>query len=141
MKGLKTLIRIQKQQLDEKRKALAAAETQKIKLERALETAQKELAREQQLVEQQPDMAFSFTGFAEANQKKQQNLAAAIQQKDVEIHTLEEGIHVLFSDLKKYDIALDQAEKKQAEEEKRRETIQFNDIAQENFRRQQDDSH
>ena len=138
MKGIKTLIRLRKQQLDEKRKLLAEQENEKLRLEQALSALQQELKKEQKLAAESPDIAFMLVRYAEENKQKQKRISEAIDQKNLDISQFEKELHILFSELKKYDIALEQMLAREAQEAKRKETIMLDDIAQENFRNHKD---
>ena len=134
MKGVMTLIKLHKRALDEKRRVLTNHEDQKIRLMQSLHMVQEVFNKEKQVIDETPEMAYSFIPFAEANKGKQQQLQQLIEEKQAQITTLQEEIQENFGELKKYEIVLEQSIKKRKLKEKRLETMDLDDIAQENFR-------
>ena len=74
MKGVMTLIKLHKRALDEKRRVLTNHEDQKIRLMQSLHMVQEVFNKEKQVIDETPEMAYSFIPFAEANKGKQQQL-------------------------------------------------------------------
>jgi flagellar FliJ protein len=136
MKGIDTLIRLSKRALDELRKKQVALETQKAKLEQGIKNLANELLREQQLAAKSPEMGSFYGGFAKSIKERQQKLHQEIINVDLELSTLSEEVMVAFADLKKYEIARDNAKARKKAEEARRETIAMDEVAATRYTRQ-----
>ncbi len=137
MKGLVTLIKLSKRELDELRRQMASLETQKAQFEEVLTKLAEELRSEQVLAEKQPEMGAFFGGFATRIKKRQEQVHAEIKALDKKIAELNEKIMVAFSELKKYEIAKENAQKRAAEKVARNETIMLDEIASQQFHRKQ----
>ncbi|NBX03016.1 MAG: hypothetical protein EBR02_02905 [Alphaproteobacteria bacterium] len=137
MKGINTLIKLSKRELDGLRREMASLETQKAQLQEATQKLSEELLREQELASKQPEMGAFFGGFATRIKKRQEEIAAEIKKLDEKIRALNEKILVAFSELKKYEIAKENAEKRALEEQNRKETIMLDEIAGQQFHRKQ----
>jgi flagellar FliJ protein len=135
MKGVKTLIKLAKRTLDDLRRKMASLESQKTKLQQTSAKLQKELEDEIKLASKQPEMGSFFGGFAKRIQKRQEDIAAEIKKIDQQMVTLREQIADAYGELKKYEIAEENALKREQEEEKRKDTIQLDEIASQQHRR------
>lgn len=129
MKTLNTLIRLHKRTLDELRRNMTALENQKIQLQQTIITLQKELDTEVSLAGKQLEMANFFGGFAKRIKNRQENIHKEIIALDGKIEALNKEIFTAFAELKKYEIARENARLKAAEEEKRKETLLLDEIA------------
>jgi flagellar export protein FliJ len=129
MKSLKTLIKLHRKELDEKRRELTALENKKEQLQQAIISLIKELKNEQKIIASNPEIAYSYTNYAIRNRERQQLLAFEIVQIDEQIDQLSEVIFELFSEVKKYEIALENKQKQIKAEEERQETIFLDEIS------------
>lgn len=135
MKTYNTLIKLSKRQLDELKKAQGALEEQKAQLLQALEHLRNELERETMLAAKQVEMASFFGEFAKRLRAREEELRAEIRAVEAEIDKLAEEIMVAYTDLKKYEIAKDNAMKRAKAEADRKETIMMDEIAGQQFLR------
>lgn len=135
MKGIDTLIRLAKRDLDELRKRQVHLETAKDKLQQGIKNLAAELQREQKLAAQNPEMGSFFGGFAKNIKERQQKLNDEIKEIDVQLLALSEEIMVAFADLKKYEIARDNFKARKKAEEARKETIMMDEVAATQFTR------
>ncbi len=140
IKALQTLIRLHKRDLDLKRKELIQLEEQKAKLEAALADLQAEFEKEQQLVTEKPELMFSFLVYAERNKEQQNRMKGVIRNTQTQIERAQEAIEVLYGEIKKYEIALENKLEEVRKEEARKETIQFDEIAQGQFQRRRNET-
>lgn len=140
MKGIKTLIKLQKKELDDRAKKKAAHQAQIDQLRKKIEALQTALAQEEQLISHMPDMAFMFMAYADTNKQQQQQLQNTILHIEKQVQALEEQMQVYFSELKKYEIALERRIKKQTYDEKLKDEKFLNDIAANSFIRKMDES-
>lgn len=137
MKGLKTLIKLSKRQLDELRRDLATLERQKEQLLEASKKLSEELQQELELASQQTEMRGFFGGFAKRIQTRQEELAKEVRVLDKKMQKLADDITVAFAELKRYEIALEAAVKRQKEDQARKDTIALDEIAGNQHRRKQ----
>jgi flagellar FliJ protein len=135
VKGLATLIKLSKRKLDELRRKLGNLEGQKTQLEEAIRKLSEELAREMELAGKQPEMSGFFGGFAKRIQQRQEAMHQEIKKIEIEITKTRDEISEAFSEQKKYEIAADNAKKRAAEEQNRKDTIALDEIAEQQHRR------
>lgn len=135
MKTLDTLIRLHKRKLDELRRNMVALENQKVQLQQAIKNLQQELENEVKLAGKQPEMANFFGEFAKRIKNRQENLRQEIVALDVKINNLNKEIFEAFTELKKYEIAKENAKLRQREEANRKETIMLDEIASQQYQR------
>lgn len=140
MKGINTLIRLSKRTLDELRKQQAVLEAQREKLLEAVRKLKQEMEREMSLSAKAPEMATFYGQFAKHIRARQDDIRGEIAKVDAQIEQMADKIAEAFADLKKYEIARDNAKARQKAEEARKETIMMDDIAGVRFIRQQKDS-
>ena len=135
MKTLDTLIRLHKRTLDELRRNMVALENQKSQLQQAIVNMQKELDKEMALATKQPEMANFFGEFAKRIRNRQDNLRQEISALDVKITALNKEIFEAFTELKKYEVAKENAKQRMREEEKRKETLVLDEIAAQQYQK------
>ena len=138
MKTLTTLIRLSKRTLDELRKKQVALENQKTQLHEVIKRLAGELAAEQKVAAETPEMGNFYGGFAKRIQNKQNDIREEIKKIDADLAKLSEDIMVAFSDLKKYEIALDNKKARAKAEESRKETIAMDEVAATRYTRSKD---
>jgi flagellar export protein FliJ len=135
VKGLDTLIKLHKRELDELRRKIGALENQKQQL---LDTSKKlndELQNEMKIAAQKPEMGGFFAGFSKRIQERQKVLAQEVRKLDQQIAKLTDEARIAFGEVKKYEIAKANAEKRAAKERARKETIELDEIASNQDRR------
>jgi chromosome segregation ATPase len=142
MKSFDTLIRLHKRTLDELRRQMVSLETQKQQLEFAIERLQQELENEVRLAgevtRETPEMANFFGEFAKRIKLRQDLLREEICTLDAQILKLNEEIFDAFTELKKMEIARDNAKQRAKENAARKEAIDLDDIAVQQYIRKQD---
>lgn len=138
MKGLNTLIKLAKRTLDELRRKMGALEGQKSQLIYVSVKLREELESEIELAKKQPEMGGFFGDFAKRIKKRQEDIASGIKKLDEQMAKLQTEISEAYGELKKYEIALDNAKRRAREEESRRETIQLDEIAGQQHRRRKE---
>jgi len=134
MKGLTTLIKLHKRTLDELRRKMSTLENEKDQLQQASLNLRKELENEMQVAKKQAEMSGFFGGFAKRIQKRQEEIAEETRELDKKMAKLNDEIIEAFAELKKIEIALENAKRRAAEEERRKETVLMDEIAGQQFR-------
>lgn len=137
MKGLKTLIKLNRRKLDELRRRMGVLENQKNQLLAQSARLSKELEQEIAMASQKPEMGQFFGGFAKRIQKRQEDIAAEVRKLDQQMATLRDEIANAFADVKKFEIAEESARKREEVERNRKETIMLDDIAAQQYTRRQ----
>lgn len=129
MKGLTTLIKLSKRQLDELRRKLGGLENQKSELQKASAKLSQELQHEIEMAGKTPEMAGFFAGFAQRIKNRQQQIGKEIAALDKQMDQLRDEITVAFGEQKKYEIALENAKQRKREEQNRKETLLLDEVA------------
>lgn len=140
MKTLNTLIRLHKRELDELRRSIVALENQKTQLQQAIIVLQQELEKEVALAGLQPEMANFFGEFAKRIKNRQEIMRNEIHNIDAKIIKLNDDIFLAFTELKKFEIAKENAKQRQVAEVNRKETIMLDEIASQQYHRKKQES-
>ena len=138
MKGLATLIKLHKRTLDELRRKIVSLENQKSQLQQASANLQEELEHEMRQAKKQAELSGFFGGFATRIQKRQEEIAKEIRSLDQQMAKLNNEIVEAFAELKKFEIAQENAKRRADEEDRRKETITMDEIAGQQHRRKED---
>ncbi|MEZ5690840.1 MAG: flagellar FliJ family protein [Rickettsiales bacterium] len=135
MKKYNTLIRLHKRKLDALRRQVGDLEGQKAQLHKSIDSLRAEMKKEMELAGTQPEMANFFGQFAGRIKARQDEIYQEIKELDKKIFELNNQIIAIFQEMKKYEIAKENAIMKQKEKEKRKETIELDEIAAQQFTR------
>jgi len=139
MKGLTTLIKLHKRTLDELRRAMMSLESQKAQLLKLSVKLKDELVQEIKLASKSPELGNFFGDFSKRMQMRQEEIAGEVRSLDKQIGELNAKISEAFSELKKFEIALENAKQRAEEAERNKETIQMDEIAGQQFRRKMEE--
>mgnify|MGYP000988846288 CR=1 FL=1 len=137
MKGIKTLIKLARRELDELKRKQVALEQEKDKLEQAVVKLQQELQREMKMAAENPHMGSFYGNFAKQNRERQQELQAEIKKVEAALLAMAEHIMEAFANVKKYEIAEENDRARKRADAARRENIEMDDMAAMQFIRQQ----
>ena len=137
MSSLKNLIRLQKQQLDEKRRNLAELQNLSDRLKAELERLKEEVAAEQAAARDNPEFAFSYTNFAKAAMERGKRLTLSMGQVDIQIAVATDQMAEAFQELKRYELAEEERLKRENEKLKRKQAEMLDETALVGFRRRQ----
>lgn len=138
MKGLATLIKLHRRTLDDLRRKMGSLESQKTQLQQASANLQKELELEMHQAKKQAELSGFFGGFAKRIQKRQGEIADEIRSLDKQMAKLNEEIIEAFAELKKFEIAQENAKRRAEEEERRKEVILMDEVAAVQHRRKKE---
>jgi len=138
MRPFDTLIELSENDLDDKRKELAALEEALAEAQARRVAIDEELAREQQLVAQDSDMGFAYGAFANHLIQRREQADAALAAASEAVEAAREVVREAFAELRRYEIAhearLEQERKKQAAKDQ----MELDEIAGNLLRRQDD---
>lgn len=137
MRGLTTLIRLHKSAVDDRRRVLAALREQRQNLVDELETLERDLLREQAVAAGALEASLTYAGFARHVIGERERLNRAIAVMDGEIARAEDALAEAFQELKRYELALEEQQRRRAEELKRHETQRLDETAGVRFGRRQ----
>ncbi|WP_334129498.1 flagellar FliJ family protein [Sneathiella sp.] len=135
MKGLENLIRVRKWKLDEKRRELADFEALRLGFVKQLRALEDQNRREQEISAGDPEVGFSYAGYAAAVKEQSNNIRASIAEVDAKMAELTEEVAECYQELKKYQVALDAHKARERYEQKRVEQMSLDEIALELHRR------
>ncbi len=133
MKSLNTLIRLEKREIDVLKRQQATLEQKRDDCITALTHLADELRKELKMAETMPDMQGFFGDFAESNKVKQRQIDGLLMRTEREIDDMNHKIRERFNELKKYEVALENFKKKEAEKQKKREAQMMDEIAINNY--------
>lgn len=138
MADLSALIRLNKHELDEKRRVLGALYEQLALLERERRELERAFELEKAAVDAVGDVHFTFAKYAEKVRLQQNGIDRRVSGLETQIEAAKESLMETFSELKKYETA--EAERLAVEEETRRqnEGKEMDEIGLETFRRRED---
>jgi flagellar FliJ protein len=132
------LIKLHKRTLDELRRSMVALENQKSQLQLLSKTLSEELLAEMKLAADQPEMGHFFGDFAKRIQQRQSEIAKEITGIERQMTQLGDQISEAFTELKKIEIALENAKLRAKEKEQRKEAIAMDEIAIQQHRRREE---
>lgn len=135
MKGLPTLIRLRRQELDEKRRALADLEQQDAAICRNITNLDDQVVCEQAVAGSAQDVRFAYENFSLAARARRKGLVDSLADLRTELEAVREVVVESFRDYKKLDIAEDNIQKRLGEERNRREIIDADELGLEIYRR------
>lgn len=137
MKSIKTLIKINKLALDEKRQELVAIEEQKTQLLQWQKNMKDDLDKEFQFVTSNPEMSMTFDSYRKKITQRQLNMEMVLKDLNLQIERKLQQIADLFSEVKKYEIIQQQNIAKILKEQKHKETKALDEIALNNYLKEQ----
>lgn len=140
MKGLATLIKLHKRNLDELRRKMVSLENQKVQLRLLSAKLNEELKEEIRLASQRPEMGNFFGDFAKRIKTRQEDIAAEIKALDKQMEKLQDEIAAEFAEVKKFEIAQENERLRARAKEARKETIVLDEIASQQHRRKEEEA-
>ena len=137
MRGLNTLIKLHKRQMDLLRRKLSDLERQRDRMLEALALIEQELKMEIELASKLPEMGNFFGDFAARIKQRQQKIHFEMELLDGTINEVRDEIALGFSELKKFELAKEAMLKRKKEEEARKEQIMMDELGSAQFMRHQ----
>ena len=138
MKPFDTLIRLSEQQLDEKRRQLAALEDRLDAARLQRKAIEEELEREQGLATQDSSALFAYGAYAAEVIRRRERADALIAMVEREAEVAREDVRTAFAELKRYQITHDKKLAELARIRAAKEQIELDEIAQQLDRRKDD---
>ena len=134
-RGLVTLIRLSRRQVDDKRRQQADLERMREQLQAKAAALDAEIAAERRLAAGSLELAQTYAAFAEGARNRQAVLARSIADVETAIATAMEELAAAFQELKRYEIAHEREEARIAATRASRQQQQLDEIALDQHRR------
>ncbi len=128
MKSINTLIKLKKQEIDNRRIVISTLEREKDQLNLEIENLQKELLEQQQIVAENPDFLYSYSNYVDANTARKNKIIVRIDNILLEIEKIYAEVYELFGELKRFEIILDHKKKQKLYEENKREAASLDEL-------------
>ena len=135
MSTLDSLIRINRWQLDEKRRHLADLEALAARLRDEQRRLDDEEKREQAAATASPEAAFAYAGYAQALVERRRKLMQSLAEVAQQITAAHEALAEAFQEMKRYEITAASRARQAELGERRREQGVLDELGVEGFRR------
>lgn len=132
-RDFKTLIRYQRELVNQRRLALTELEEEHARLQSDSTQMRISLIAEQDLSREQ-DVGFSYAAFAQSTLAREKSLAIMMAGLDEEIDAVRDDLHEVFQTLKRYEILAEKSAERERNKENAREQDGLDEIALNQFR-------
>ena len=129
MKSLATLIRVKQRELDALRRQQEMLLKQREDIHTIIDGLINQLAREMKSAQAMPEMAHFFGDFAATIKKRQEMMHAHLRKVENEMDKIARQLADVFSEMKKYELALAAYNKRIAEAARKRDAQAMDEIA------------
>ncbi|MEQ8664808.1 MAG: flagellar export protein FliJ [Rhodospirillales bacterium] len=134
-KDLQNLIRLNEWEVDEKRRKLGELLRLMANLEAQAKALEEELVREQHKAGENPvEGGLLYGAYAETVIERRERIKDSIEKMEEAITEAREELRVAYLELKKYEIAQENRDKKMAREAARRETMEYDEVGLQSYR-------
>lgn len=138
MKGLDSVIRLQRWQLDEKRRKLADLERLRAELLARLQRLDRDVQQEGQLAGRDVEVAAAYPKYVSAALQQKQTLRNSIGEVDTRIDAAQDEVSVAFEEVKRYETVAENQVRRQRAEIARRLRAELDEIGIEGHRRKRE---
>jgi flagellar FliJ protein len=138
MKGVGGLIRLWKWRLDERRRIVVDLEILRASIERQMAALDAELEHERKVATQNYTAGFGFTNYRRMNRDRHANAEVARDQTIDRIAAAQEEVNAAFREQKKYELVLENWEKREKAKQEKREQDELDEAGLQSFRRRQE---
>lgn len=128
MKSMHTLLRVKRREMDALKRQQGMLERQREDVVSNIARLDEQLAQEMKLAEDMPEMGHFFGDFSIAIKNRQEKMRVHLRKLESELDKLAELLRDRFSDIKKYEIALANWEKKRAATIAQREQQEMDEV-------------
>ena len=137
MSSLKTIIRLQKWKLDEKRRALAELQNLAERLQAEIDRLKEEVAAERETARGNVEYSFTYINYIQSAMERGKRLTQSLGQVEGQIAVATDEMAEAFQELKRYELAEEERLKREKEKLKRKEANMLDETALVGFRRRQ----
>ena len=135
MKSLATLIRVKQRELDALRRQQELLIKQREDVHAIIDGLVNQLARELKTAQNMPEMAHFFGDFAATIKKRQEMMHVHLRKVEQEIEKIALKLRDVFSEMKKFELALAAHNKRLADAAKKRDAQAMDEIAIQGYNR------
>lgn len=128
MKSLNTLIRIQQRELDALKRQQGILEHQREEINLIITGLGNQLRDELKAAQAMPEMAHFFGDYSATIKKRQEMMHGHLRRVDAEISKLTDQIRERFSEMKKYELALANWQKRKRDAANKREQQEMDEL-------------
>jgi len=140
VKDLQNLIRINEWEVDEKRRKLGELLRLMANLEAQAKALEEELVREQQEAGGSPvEAGLLYGAYAESVIERRERIKESMDKMEAAIADAREELRVAYLELKKFEVAQENRDRKLAKEAARRETIEYDEVGIQGYRKASSD--
>lgn len=129
MKRGDTLLRLKRFRVDDLKRRMATLDGMKADLDRKLADLEESVARERQRANDSDIGRLAFPSFLRSIETRRENLRATLKEIERERATVQQDLTGAFQDLKSLELAIDQQNKRAAEQEARRNQARMDEMA------------
>lgn len=135
MKTLQTLIRLHKQQVDERRRYLAELRDHEQRLIEQRRRFEEDAEKERLLAGTSLELARTYPAFAKQVKVRRAELERARLDVQARIAQAEDAVAEAFQELKRFELAEEERQRQEAAEFRRREAMMLDEVASQRFSR------
>lgn len=121
MKSMHTLLRVKQRELDALKRAQGILEKHREEMYQTIQNMQDRLREELKTAEKMPELSQFFGDFSKHIKTRQEQIQLNIRKCEMELDKIGAQIREIFSEMKKYELALKAHEKREADKAKRRD--------------------
>jgi flagellar export protein FliJ len=129
MKSVRTLLRVKQREMDALKRQQGILEGQREEIHTIIEGLSNQLATEIKTAEAMPEMAHFFGDYAAAIKKRQEMMHGHLRRLELELDKITQQLRERFSEMKKFELALKNWEKRRDDAAKRRDQQEMDEIA------------
>jgi flagellar FliJ protein len=138
MRGVSGLIRLWKWRLDERRRIVVDLEILRTGIERQMAALDEQLEQERIVATQHYDASFGFAAYRKVNRERKANLEVSREEVIDRIAAAQEEVNAAFRELKKYELVLENWEKRERQKQEKREQAELDEAGLQGFIRRQE---
>lgn len=128
MRGLKTLVKLQKTRVDEQRQVLAKLQTHLDRVNKDIVNFEAIKERERIIFKRNPELGMTYGEFVKFAIVRTQELEKSRKAAESAVEMARDRLAQLFEEQKRYEIAIENRKAEIKKEENRRETVTFDEI-------------
>ena len=128
MKSIQTLLRVKQREMDALKRQQGILEKNRDDLYKTVDMLSDRLRDELKAAEKMPEMSHFFGDFSAHIKKRQEQIHAHIRKVEAELEKLTAVIREKFSEMKKYELAMQAQQKRMAEAARKREQQAMDEV-------------
>ncbi len=138
MRGIGGLIRLWKWKLDERRRVVVDLEIMRAGIERQMMALDEQLEQERKVATQHYEASYGFSNYRKMNRERKANLDVSREEVIDRIAAAQEEVNAAFREQKKYELVLENWEKRERAKQEKREQAELDEAGLQGFRHRQE---